>query len=86
MKGYDSSQSPRLELRHNGRDQVIGTNSDKFSTHLECLVHEHVPVVIKNWTKINSRTRDDLWTLVQVYKKIYIICYITNDLLLVFQI
>uniref|UniRef100_A0A2N9I3B2 DUF8039 domain-containing protein n=1 Tax=Fagus sylvatica TaxID=28930 RepID=A0A2N9I3B2_FAGSY len=66
LKGYVSSQSPRLELRHNGRGQVVGTNSDKFSTHLGCLVREHVPVVIKNWTKVDSRTRDDLWTLVQV--------------------
>ena len=69
LKGYVSSQSPRLELQHNGRGQVVGTNSDKFSTHLGCLVREHVPVVIKNWTKVDSRTRDDLWTLVQVYKK-----------------
>jgi hypothetical protein len=69
LKGYVSSQNPCLELRHNGRGQVVGTNSDKFSTHLGCLVREHVPVVIKNWAKVDSQTRDDLWTLVQVYKK-----------------
>jgi hypothetical protein len=69
LKGYVSSQSPRLELRYNGRGQLVGTNSDKFSTHLGCLVREHVPVAIKNWTKVDSRTKDNLWTLVQVYKK-----------------
>ena len=38
LKGYVSSQSPRLELQHNGRGQVVRTNLDKFSTHLGCLV------------------------------------------------
>ena len=38
LKGYVSSQSPRLELRHIGRGQVVRTNLDKFSTHLGCLV------------------------------------------------
>jgi hypothetical protein len=79
LKGYVSSQSPRLELRRNGRGQVVGTNSDKFSTHLGCLVREHVPVVIKNWTKVDSRIRDDLWTLVQVYKKF--IKYVTLQMI-----
>ena len=60
LKGYVSSQSPRLELRHNGRGQVVGTNLDKFSTHLGCLVREYVPVAIKNWTKVDSRTKDNL--------------------------
>lgn len=74
LKGYDSGHNSRLEVRHNGRGQVVGTNSDKFSTHLGCLAREHVPIVIKNWTNVDSRTKDDLWTLVQVYKQIYIIC------------
>ena len=60
LKGYVSSQSPRLELRLNGRGQVVGTNLDKFSTHLGCLVREYVPVAIKNWTKVDSRTKDNL--------------------------
>lgn len=56
-----------LLVEFNERSQPVGVNSEKYATFAGVAAREHVPIVIKDWRLVPSKTKEDLWSLIKVY-------------------
>lgn len=56
-----------LLVEFNERGQLVGVNLEKYATFAGVAAREHVPIVIKDWRLVPSKTKEDLWSLIKVY-------------------
>ncbi|KAH9648884.1 hypothetical protein KPL70_025777 [Citrus sinensis] len=54
-----------LLVEFNERGQPVGVNSEKYATFAGVAAREHVPIVIKDWRLVPSKTKEDLWSLIK---------------------
>jgi len=56
----------RLEVSFNLGGQLWGPNSESFASFLGVLTRAHVPIVMSNWKDLKEKSKDELWSLIQV--------------------
>ncbi|KAH9681147.1 hypothetical protein KPL71_026853 [Citrus sinensis] len=54
-----------LLVECNERGQPVRVNSEKYATFAGVAAREHVPIVIKDWRLVPSKTKEDLWSLIK---------------------
>ncbi|KAH9680002.1 Endonuclease [Citrus sinensis] len=54
-----------LPVEFNERGQPVGVNSEKCAIFAGVVAREHVPIVIKDWCLVPSKTEEDLWSLIK---------------------
>ncbi|KAK9177819.1 hypothetical protein WN943_027008 [Citrus x changshan-huyou] len=57
-----------LPVEFNERGQPVGVNSEKCAIFAGVVAREHVPIVIKDWCLVPSKTEEDLWSLIKKKK------------------